>query len=117
MDFFEKAHNLSKFDADHFVKTKASTYNVDIVALQLTGGTTDHRKNPKYKIADNLYFDLTSSCTKQEAKNWAVYFISNSLAYGIQMQDMDWVYMFLAAYDLYKELNNDNTTDLYIRFT
>lgn len=108
------AYELTRFEANYACKQKAGTYCADVVALQLTSGRTDHRQNPKYKAAEDVYYDLTGACTAEEAQRWAQYWTANALAYGIQTRDMDWVYLFLAAYDLSKHF--DKHSALYIAY-
>lgn len=60
---------------------------------------------PQYQETYDAYLDFTQSCDYTEAKSWVRYIILEALAYSLvpmQGEETDWVYLFSAAYDLYK---------------
>lgn len=100
------AYEFTRFESDYTSKAKAGFYDANIIAslLEQRNSGKDLRKQPEYKEADFVYFELTGSCDRQEAMSWMKYWMANAIAYGIQTGDTKWGYFFLAAYDLMQEL-------------
>ena len=83
---------------------KAREYNLSTVSNKLTAYKTNFRKHPKYAQAYDNYIDMTMSCDREEAWTHANHWAFKAIVYGIQSKDTDWVYLFLAAYDLRQHL-------------
>lgn len=62
------------------------------------------RKLEDYADAKDTFIEVTMSCTKDEAIRWMIFFMHNSLGYGVMTSGDKWKSMYLAAYDIYSSL-------------
>lgn len=99
------AYEFTKIGMDFTGKVKPRCYDASVVAFQIEygHGANDPREEKEYHEAENIYLDLTMSCTREEAVSWMKYWMVNAIAYGIVTKSRDWQYKFLAAYDLWNE--------------
>lgn len=81
-------------------------YDVGIVewCIEHNNPGRDFTQEPAYKEADNIFFEITSSCTKTEAMNWLKFYMVSAIGYGVKTKNSDWMHKFLAARDLYEEI-------------
>ena len=90
-------------------------YDINIVASRAASIVT--RGDADYQRIENLIYEFTSSCDRQEATSWMLYYMARAISYDGE-PIMDEIHkdlclagnqsqvaaMFLAAYDIYKSL-------------
>lgn len=100
------AYEFTRFEADFTAKEVAQYYDLGTIEFMIGYNNPDRnlREEPEYIDADSVFYELTMSCSYEEALNWAKYWTMNAIAYGNQTRNRDWMHKFLAAYDLYTYL-------------
>lgn len=101
------AYQFTRFEADRVHTLKARGFDIDIIKMQI--GLSNPNKNffrntKEYKDAQNTYYDLTMSCSKEEAIEWMCRWMLNAIAYASQTKDLNWRVFFMAAYDIHAAL-------------
>lgn len=100
------AYEFTRFESDFTTKMKAKALSIDTVkfSIEYNNPDKDLCTSEKYKDAEDIFIESTMSCTKIEAIEWMKYYMANAIAYGIQTKDTDWMYFFLAAYNIFTNL-------------
>lgn len=100
------AYEFTRFEADFTAKEVARKYDLGTIAFMIAYSNPNRnlREEREYKEASDIFYELTMSCTYEEAVKWAAYWTANAIAYGNQTKCSDWMHKFLAANDLYEYL-------------
>lgn len=61
----------------------------------------------EYKKAEDMYYELTMSCNKDEAMTWMKTWMLWARAYWYDTLNADWMSKFLAAFDIYMHLKKN----------
>ena len=60
------------------------------------------RTHKEYEEAQNLYYEFTMSCNREEAMFWLKHWMDKAWAWKLRLRE--WEEYFYAAYDIYKSL-------------
>ncbi len=98
------AYEFTRFDVDFLNNLKAYKYNISDVSSKITSNNPDIRTEQPYEDAKSTFIELTMSCETHEAVSWMKSWILQSIGYGIQTKNRDWMHKFLAAEDILHSL-------------
>lgn len=96
----------ARITIDEHSRLNGTVYDNDYLVRLLENKNSDKnlREQPDYVQAQDAYIDVTMSCDRGEAIDCMKYFMEKAIVYGLKTGDKFWGYLFLAAYDLKKEL-------------
>lgn len=106
------AYQFTKYQNDRTHLLKAKGYDIDTVAFMIdynNPGKNYFRDTAEYEDAKDVFYEVTSSCDKDEAIHWMQYFMLNAIAYGYT-KDLNWRTYFMAAYDIFISLTDGKYT-------
>ena len=79
-------------------------FDSDVLAMKAKESIKDYKNDSDYNETLDLLYDVTMSCDKQKAIDWARYYMKTAIVYGLDSQNLDWKTKFLAAHDLLEAL-------------
>ena len=102
------AYEFTRFEADYTSKVRARTYDANMLASLLIQSNPGKnlREQPEYKDAEDMFYETTQSCNRDEAIGWLSYYRANAIAYGLATGDRAWGYFYLAAHDILQGFYN-----------
>ena len=83
------------------MSSKTQFYDAGAVAFMIESGKPEIRESDHYKNRKDEMLDLTMSCSREEALKWMRKWMSDGITNGDNVE-------FLAAYDIYRELEKQN---------
>lgn len=96
-----------KFRPDWMAKSfkrAERAFDSDVLAMKAKESIKNYKNNSDYNETLELLYDVTMSCSKQEAIKWAEYYMKTAIVYGLDSKNLDWRTKFLASYDLLEAL-------------
>lgn len=85
-------------------KRAERAFDSDVLAMKAKESIKNYKNDSDYNETLDLLYDVTMSCSKQEAIKWAEYYMKTAIVYGLDSQNLDWKTKFLASHDLLEAL-------------